>query len=130
MRTSIAALIVGGLGFLVFGLLMLLAPRETMAAIGFVLPEGLPTTEIRAFYGGLELALAGLLLAAAALPAYRRAGLILGGVSYGGIGLSRALGMMVDDTSGAFLWTALLIELGLAIWFWWAWRKDGQAAAG
>lgn len=124
MRIDSLMLAVGGLGFLVFGLAMSVAPQATMASIGFVLPSGLPTTEVRAFYGGLELALAALLFLAIAKPQYRQSGLLLGLVCYGAVAAVRALGMIVDGTGGTFLWSALVIEAALALGFGWAlWRQ-------
>lgn len=123
MRFDITALILGGIGFLIFGVAMSFAPQATMAAIGWQIPDGVATTEIRAFYGGLELALGGLLIAAARTPAYRRAGLLLGMTSYGLVGITRAVGMLIDGTSGGFLWGALATELGLALLFAYAWHR-------
>ena len=117
MRIDKAALLVGGLGFLGFGLLMLIAPQASMASLGLTVPDGVPTTEIRAFYGGLELALGGLLLAAMAQTDYRRAGLWLGAVSYGAVAATRGAGMLIDDSGGNFLLGALAVETVLAIWF-------------
>lgn len=124
MRFDTTILAIGGLGFLAFGLAMSVAPQATMASIGFVVPSGLPTTEVRAFYGGLELALAALLLVAIVKPHYRRSGLLLGLVCYGAVAAVRALGMLVDGTGGTFLWSALAIEAALALGFGWAlWRQ-------
>ena len=123
MRSDLIALVLGGLGFVIFGVAMSVAPQAVMASIGWQIPDGVPTTEVRAFYGGLELALGVLLLAAARNPAYRRAGLILGGVSYGLVGLTRAAGMLIDGTGGGFLWGALATELGLAALFAYAWTR-------
>jgi hypothetical protein len=117
MRIDKAALLVGGLGFLGFGLLMLIAPQAAMASLGLTVPDGVPTTEIRAFYGGLELALGGLLLTAMVQPDYRRGGLWLGAVSYGTVAVTRCLGMLIDSSGGNFLLGALTLEIVLAIWF-------------
>lgn len=112
---SVLVLLLGGIGFLVFGVLLLFQPVETMASIGFIVPPGVPTTEIRAFYGGAELALGSLLLLCAWFPARRWDGLILNGVAYGCVGLSRLYGMVVDGSRSDFLSFALATELGLAL---------------
>lgn len=114
MRLDVLALAISGVGFLAFGLAMLIAPQAVMASVDIVIPAGVATTEARAFYGGLELGLAALLLAAAWQPQYRRAGLWLGLASYGGIALARALGMSIDGTGGGFLIGALIVESTLA----------------
>jgi hypothetical protein len=124
MRLPVLALILAGAGFLVFGVAMSVAPQAVMASVGWQIPDGVPTTEVRAFYGGLELALGGLLLAAARLPAYRRAGLVLGAVSYGTVALTRAFGLLIDDTGGPFLLGALATEITLALLCAYAWTKS------
>lgn len=104
----------GGLGFLAFGLAFLIAPLETFAAAGLPMQGTLAATELRAFYGGLELALGGLLIAADLNPGARRHGLILCLASFGGIGLARLLGIALAGSGTPFLWFALATELTLA----------------
>lgn len=104
----------GGLGFLAFGFAFMIAPLETFAAAGLPMQGALAATEMRAFYGGLELALGGLLIAADLRPDARRHGLILCLASFGGIGLARLLGMVLAGSATPFLWAALATELGLA----------------
>lgn len=104
----------GGLGFLGFGIAFLVAPLQTLAAAGIALQGDLAATELRAFYGGLEVAL-GTLLIAADLRGARRPGLILCLASYGGIGAARALGMLIAGSATPFLWFALATEAMLAI---------------
>lgn len=109
-----ALLWIAGLCFLGFGAAFLIAPLETLGATGIVLSGDLAATELRAFYGGLEVGLGLLLLAAARCPAYQRAGLWLCLASYGGIGLARLLGIALAGSGTPFLWFALATELGLA----------------
>ncbi len=123
MRIDKLWLVIGGVGFLAFGAWMLVAPQAAMAMVGITLPEGAPTTEIRAFYGGLELGLGALLLAAVHKVQYHRAGLVLGCVSYGSIALARALGMLIDGGASSFLWIALAVEVALAAGYWWLLRR-------
>ncbi len=120
MRLDVVALLLGGLGFVVFGALMVIHPQSIMASIGLNVPDGVPTTEIRAFYGGLELGLGALLLAALAIRVHRPYALTLGAVSYGAVGCTRALSMLVEGHSSGFLAAALVTELGLAALFIWA----------
>ena len=114
MRLPLVALILAGAGFVVFGLILLLAPQATMASLGITVPDGAPTIEIQAFYSGLELALGALLLWAAARPEARAYGLVLGAASYGGIGLVRGVSMALAGIATPFLWAALLTEAVLA----------------
>lgn len=118
-------LLLGSAGFLVFGALLLLAPIQTMASIGFAVAPGVPATEIRAFYGGAEIALALLIGACAWVPGRLRDGLLLNGLVYGCIGLARCYGMLVDGSRSSFLGIALAVELGLALlslFCWWRMR--------
>ena len=108
-----ATLWLGGLGFLAFGIAFLVAPLDTLAAAGIRLEGDTAATELRAFYGGLEVAL-GLLLLAADLRGARRHGLILCLASYGGIGAARALGIVIAGGASPFLWYALATEVVLA----------------
>lgn len=103
----------GGLGFLAFGLAFLVAPVETLAAAGWAMTGDGATTELRAFYGGLEVAL-GSLLIAADLRGRRREGLVLCLVAYGCIGAARLLGIALAGAANDFLWIALATEAVLA----------------
>lgn len=105
----------GGLGFLGFGLAFLVAPLQTMAAAGLVLQGDLAATELRAFYGGLEVALGALLIAADLRPGARRHGLVLSLASYGSIGAARLLGIVLAGSATPFLWGALATEATLAL---------------
>jgi hypothetical protein len=129
MRLAVVALILAGAGFLIFGLILLVAPQATLARLGIELADGAATIEIRAFYGGLELALGALLLWAALRPEGRAHGLVLGAVSYGGIGLTRALAMALSGVASPFLWTALVSEAvlaGLCALAWWRVTADSR----
>lgn len=114
MRLALTALILSGVGFVLFGLILLVAPQATLAGLGITVSDGAATVEIRAFYGGLELALGALLLWAALRPEARAHGLVLGAVSYGGIGLVRGVSMALAGVATPFLWAALVTEAVLA----------------
>ena len=91
------------------------AAAETMAAAGLVLEGSLASTELRAFYGGLEVALGLLMLTCAVRTGRLRDGLILALAIYGSIGLARLGGMLVSGADTPFLRFALATELALAI---------------
>ncbi|MCE3003741.1 MAG: DUF4345 domain-containing protein [Xanthomonadaceae bacterium] len=113
-RFAIVVLSLGGLGFLAFGLAFLVAPLATFALTGVSISGAVAAAEIMAFYGGLEIALGGLLLACAWSPSRRRDGLLLMGAAYACIGLARVAGMLVHGADTPFLRIALGLELGLA----------------
>lgn len=114
-RFGIVVLWLGGLGFLAFGLAFLVAPLSTFALTGLSLSGPVAAAELMAFYGGLELALGGLVLACALRESRRRDGLLLMGTAYAAIGWSRLGGMLVHGADSPFLRAALALELGLAL---------------
>lgn len=103
----------GGLGFLGFGVAFLVAPVELIAQAGVAVSGEAAATELRAFYGGLEIAL-GLLLIGADLRGRRLEGLILSLAAYGGIGSVRLAALLAGSGSNDFMWYALATEAALA----------------
>ena len=92
------------IGFLAFGLWLLVDPAGALGKIGIEARNGTGLVELRAFYGGMELGL-GLFLAWCALrPEWRQAGLWL-------VLLAMLLG---GAALGGYLGWALLWELGFA----------------
>ena len=115
MKTLAQVLLwVSGLGYAGFGVAFLLAPLRTMALAGIALEGGVAAVELRAFYGGLELALGALIVAAALVPGRLRDGLLLTLASYGAIGGTRLVAMLATGTHTPFLRYAVIVELGLA----------------
>jgi hypothetical protein len=104
-----------GLSFLGFGIAFLIAPRETLALAGVVTEGAIAATELRAFYGGVEVALGALLLACATTSTRWRDGLWLTLVCYGAIGLTRLAGMALDGSDSFFLRFAAGTEIGFAL---------------
>ncbi len=120
------ALGLASLGFLGFGAAALMAPVAVMAGADLVLTDPRAIVEIRAFYGGLELAL-GVLLLFAFKARYQAVGLVLGFASYFGIALARGFSMMLGGVSSNFLLFALVTELvlaGLCAIAWWRIRDE------
>lgn len=112
---ELVVLWLSGLGLLGFGLAFVIAPLPAMATAGLVLEGAVAATELRAFYGGLELALGGLVIACALRPERRRDGLVLTLAIFAGIGLVRFASMLATGASTSFLWLAGATEVGLAL---------------
>lgn len=112
---TLIVLLLSALSFIGFGLALTLYPIEVLAKIDVGVSGPIADTEIRAFYGGLELALGGLILAWTLAPARRRDALLLTAVSYGGIGLTRLLSMVLTGDQSTFLLFAAATELGFLI---------------
>ena len=104
MRVLIPILLwLSGLSFLGFGVAFLIAPIATLALAGVATEGAIAATELRAFYGGIEVALGGLILASALQPARWRDGLWLTLACYGSIGVTRIFGMVIDGSDSFFL---------------------------
>lgn len=119
---TLLVLSLSGLSYLAFGLALTVAPIEVLTRIDVQVTGAIADTEIRAFYGGLELALGALILACAFAPARRRDGLLLTALSYGGIGLTRIGSMLVTGDDSSFLRFAAGTEIGfllIAGLLWW-----------
>lgn len=85
---------------LLAGLGSLLAPASFAEQAGYAtVPSAL--TEVRAFYGGLQLGIALFLVWCLGTPARTTQGLLLSGLAVGGAGLARALGMLIDETASS-----------------------------
>jgi Domain of unknown function (DUF4345) len=111
---AVFVLLLSGLSLLVFGAAIAYAPLKVMAMADVVATGAAASVEIRAFYGGLELALGALILICAWYPEYRREGLWLTLFVYAGIGVARLIGMIFEDVSTDFLRIALIVELVIA----------------
>ncbi len=102
-------------GLLAFGVAMTIAPEQLLTPLGLVFDSEAAITEIRAFYGGLELGLGAAILLCLLRPPLRRQGLQLSALCYGCVAVVRAYGLVVDGSSGTFLWVALAFETVLAV---------------
>jgi hypothetical protein len=67
-------------------------------------------TEIRAFYGGLQVGVGCFLIWCVRQRALTFAGLLLVAFAVGGAGVARALGMLIDQAPTAFHLTNLAVE--------------------
>ncbi len=112
---SVILLVLSGLSFFGFGVAFLIAPRETLALAGVATSGAIAATELRAFYGGVEVALGALILYCAWRPERRRDGLWLTLICYGAIGLTRIFGMVVDGSDSFFLRFAAATEIGFLV---------------
>jgi Domain of unknown function (DUF4345) len=97
-------LVLGAIGFALFGVKWLLNPTGMATPLGIVLTNGDATSDARAVYGGMELGF-GLFLAYSAIaPARRTQGLAGAAIVLAGLGLSRSVGILAADsvTSGTY----------------------------
>ncbi len=97
---------------LAFGVLLALDPINWLARAGVTVgADAVTRIEIGAFYGGIEIGIALLLLMSASRRHYHRAGLWLLLGTHGGIGLTRVALMLASVTHTPFLIVAGAYEL-------------------
>ena len=116
MNFSKVVVVITALIFLGFGLVILFAPGAVMGMVNFDVSDPIARTEIRAFYGGLEIGIALFLAHCVFLGGRARAGLVAGTLMLGGVFFSRLLGAWIDGTShGAIAWAALMEGTGAVV---------------
>lgn len=107
-------LFLAGLGFLGFGVWLLIDPVGGLAQVQIAGQSAVGVIELRAFYGGLEVGLGAFLLACAARPDWQRPGLWLVLLGNGCIGLTRLAGIALTGVFTPFFAYALAWELGFS----------------
>jgi hypothetical protein len=109
-RFAQATLLLGGLALMAVGWSGFTAPDELLGAVGIALqrPDGF--SEARAAYGGMHVALGGLLVAAAFDAGLRRPALVVATAFFGGLVGGRAVSLAVDGTPGQFVLRLFLVE--------------------
>lgn len=109
------------LSYLGFGLWLLVSPHG-LETLGLALTTSAAVTEIRAFYGGLELGCGLFFALAVRRPAWHTPALVLQATSLGGAAAARALGLIVDGTRDGLilgLMTAEAVAAAVALWLLW-----------
>lgn len=114
MRLVRISLLVAALGYAGFGILTLVWP-SSMNILGVELTTPVAHTEIRAFYGGLELGMAVFFLRALRDPAWYRPALFVQAASLGGVVLARLAGIVVDGSGEPLLFLLGSSEGGVAL---------------
>ena len=92
------------------------AALETYAGVAALTVTG--ETELRAMYGGMELAIGGAVLLALLQPKWRCHVLFLNGVVAGGIGGGRLVGVALTGTMSVYTASALAFELSTVVICW------------
>ncbi len=106
---------VSSLMFLGFGLAFLFRPVETAKLVDIPLPQPTGRIEIRAFYGGLEIALALFLGLCAVRSGWITPGLVMAVLASAGPAAGRIVGLLVDRKPRSVVFTILAVELVLAL---------------
>jgi len=112
---AIQILLLGGLGLAYF-----VRPHEMSNLSGMLLMASAAATDVRAYYGGLQIGVAAFLALALSRPELVRAALMLLVLLYSALALARVGGLWLDGgAQQTFNLIALLIEAvsaGLAFW--------------
>jgi hypothetical protein len=115
-RYPLVVLSVCGLVFLGIGIVFTVMPQDMFAPLGLAVPAGAPLTELRAVYGGLEVAIGVFLLFCARRGGVAlELGLLLSFLSFSGLAAYRGIGMGVDGPQVPIMSALLLAEAAGAI---------------
>ena len=108
-------LIATGLLYLAFGVAFLVAPAALGGWVHLGVDHPVARTELRAFYGGLEIGLAVFLFFCVSRPEWIVPGLLAGALALGCTAAARIVGIVVDRSTGTMLVAILLVEVAFAV---------------
>jgi|GEM_PF-1384624 len=113
LKSILARLILAlnGILHLYYGFVFLADPRAMMANLSLSALNPAGITEMRAFHGGLMLAMGCLFSMAALSKRFIIAGLIMMTITYAGAVVARTMGIIVDQTNNALTFQILTIEI-------------------
>jgi hypothetical protein len=114
-----AYLVIAGLMWLVYGLYLLAVPQALAGTAGVAATTLTGLIELRAMYGGLEMAVGAFALVCALSAGLRRAGLLGMGLACAGLGVARLGSALVAGEFSTYTRQGLALELtltALALW--------------
>jgi hypothetical protein len=124
MRATQIFLCFQALALIGLGLAYFIRPHEMTNLSGMLLMAQAAITDVRAYYGGLQMGLGVFLLLACRQPELSRAALLLLVLIYSALALARIGGLWLDGGfEQTFNLTALLIELVSAALAFWLLRR-------
>ncbi|HYH83791.1 MAG TPA: DUF4345 family protein [Longimicrobium sp.] len=113
-RLARISLVLAGIGVLGFGVPLLVRP-SLLGIVGIELTRPAAATEIRSFYGGLEIGLAVFFFAAARRDAWLRPALFAQAAGFGGIVAGRLVGFLADGSAEPMLFAFIALEASGAL---------------
>ena len=125
-------LVFSALLWLPYGILCFLQPAYLTEAAGLALTSATATTEVRAMYGGLQMAIGVLAGMAVVRPTLVPTALTMLAFLSVGLGTARLIGSLVDASYSTYTFGGLGFEFlsaGLAIWLLGRTRSAVHAAA-
>jgi hypothetical protein len=123
-----AFLIVSGLMWAVYGIYLLAVPQALAATAGVSATTLTGLIELRAMYGGLEMAVGAFALSAAWLPGMLRSGLLAMGLACAGLGVTRLVSAAYAGEFSTYTRQGLALELALAALALWLFLRQRAAA--
>jgi hypothetical protein len=124
-----AYLIVAGLMWVVYGAYLAAVPQALAATAGVAATTLTGVIELRAMYGGLEMAVGAFALAAAWLPGMLRSGLLAMGLACAGLGVTRLLSAAGAGEFSTYTRQGLALELTLTALALWLFLRQRQHPA-
>lgn len=93
-----------------YGAYCFVDPTAVEAAAGIAIASPVASTEVRAMYGGLQMAIGAMALAALLRPGLVRPALLCVAFLVTGLAVSRLLGAMIDGSFGQYTTGAIVFE--------------------
>lgn len=115
MTLAKAGLLLGAAGFAGIGLGFLVVPVQWASVVEISLPTAMARTDLRATYGGFDLAIGVFLWRCAVRAEWVRPGLVALGLAAAGFGGGRLLGILVEGTASPLMLIFVAIEASGAL---------------
>ena len=123
MTLAKALLRLGALVLAIVGIGFLLVPVQWAAIVDIQLPTPTARTDLRATYGGFDLAIGVYLWLCSRREDWVRPGLVALGVAAAGFGGGRVLGMLIEESAAPSMIGFALLEWGSAVAAWMVLRR-------
>lgn len=114
MTLARVSLAITGVLFVILGLAFLVEPGRMANIVGIEADRGRASIEVRAMYGGLELALGVFFLVATSRTRWFRAALAVQALGFAGLAAGRIVGMALDGVDRRMIGLTV-IEIGGAV---------------
>lgn len=115
MTLAKIGLLFAALVFVAIGLGFLLAPVQWASVVEISLPTPMARTDLRATYGGFDLAIGVFLVFCALRTDWIRPGVLALGLAAAGFGGGRLVGILVEGTATPLMLTFVAIEIATAL---------------
>ena len=115
MTLARGLLLLGALILAGIGLGFLIVPVQWAAIVDIALPTATARTDLRATYGGFDLAFGVFLAVCATRPGWSRPGLVALGLAAAGFGGGRLLGILVEGSASPLMIAFAALEVMLAV---------------